>query len=340
MIGDEPTQLASDVTGAIDPSAPVVLTDGLRAVERNFGRVHDGASATLIPGDARRLGNPTRDYLLPDADRWSTTGRIDGANAVFASSSMSDADAFGTVQPGQLPTAAVDGDDETAWTSNYRTDESAWWQVDFDASRRRGHGYRHGWAEPAGGSTSPDGERDERVGRTGSWKEPQPSASGPGHGLATGGGRLGPRWEPVHVGRGECVRLDRSALPGAAGDCPRSGVTPLTSCCVPCRMRAPGARMSTAPFAVSPAATWRPKSRPVSAGASYSNRKVTSTPNSRCAPDQATRCPPGCCKHSRSACPDPLKATRTVAHRCSVPSMVIRGPPGPRHRQTSARCCG
>ncbi len=136
VLGDEPTQLASDVTGAIDPSAPVVLTDGLRAVERNFGRVHDGASATLVPGDARRLGNPTRDYLLPDADRWSTTGRIDGANAVFASSSMSDANAFGTVQPGQLPTAAVDGDDETAWTSNYRTDESAWWQVDFDASRQ------------------------------------------------------------------------------------------------------------------------------------------------------------------------------------------------------------
>ena len=31
-----------------DPASPLVLTDGLRAVERNFGRVHDGASATLV----------------------------------------------------------------------------------------------------------------------------------------------------------------------------------------------------------------------------------------------------------------------------------------------------
>ena len=57
-------QLAADVdTGDRSPGSPVVLTDGLRAVERNFGRVHDGASATSEPGEARRLGNPTRDYV-------------------------------------------------------------------------------------------------------------------------------------------------------------------------------------------------------------------------------------------------------------------------------------
>ena len=134
VLSEEPTMLASDVEGEIDPSSPLILTDGLRAVERNFGRVHDGSSATLVRGERRRLGNPTRDYLLPDAERWSTYASIEGAAAVTASSSMSDANAFGTVEPGQLPYAALDGDTETAWTSNFQTGPP-WWQVDFDSPR-------------------------------------------------------------------------------------------------------------------------------------------------------------------------------------------------------------
>jgi arabinofuranan 3-O-arabinosyltransferase len=136
VLADEPTLLAADVEDRPDPSAPLILTDGLRATERNFGRVHDGASATSVPGEGRSLGNPTRDYLLDDQQRWSTTARIEGARAVRASSSMSDAAAIGTVQRGQLPYAAVDGDPATAWTANYRTNRPAWWQLDLGSPRR------------------------------------------------------------------------------------------------------------------------------------------------------------------------------------------------------------
>ena len=135
VLGDEPTRLAVDVRRPPRPGTPLVLTDGLRATERHFGRLHDGTSATLVPGEARRLANPTRDYLLPGQDRWSTTARYDGARSVTASSSMSDATAQGTLQGGEQPYAAVDGDPASAWVANYAADQSAWWQVAFEARR-------------------------------------------------------------------------------------------------------------------------------------------------------------------------------------------------------------
>ncbi|MFL6135876.1 MAG: alpha-(1-_3)-arabinofuranosyltransferase, partial [Nocardioidaceae bacterium] len=138
VLHEQPTVLASDVAGSPDSSAPLVLTDGLRAVERNFGRVHDGASATSVPGEPRRLGNPTRDYLLDARNRWSTTARAEGVKALTASSSMSDADAVGVVQRGELPYAAMDGDPQTAWTANARTDQPAWWRVSFWSPRSVG----------------------------------------------------------------------------------------------------------------------------------------------------------------------------------------------------------
>lgn len=137
LLGDEPTILAPDVTEPPEPGAELILTDGLQAVERHFGRVHDGASATLTPGDTRRLGNPTRDYLIDTDDRWSTFARLDGVASVDASSSMSDATAVGAVQRGQLPYAALDGERSTAWVGNY-TARAAWWQVDFERPRDLG----------------------------------------------------------------------------------------------------------------------------------------------------------------------------------------------------------
>ena len=91
------TVLAADVPGgdpdgtldgALDGSS-VVLTDGLRERERNFARIHDGASAALTPGDERRTGNPVRDYLSPELERWQSRVELEGARAVSASSSAS-----------------------------------------------------------------------------------------------------------------------------------------------------------------------------------------------------------------------------------------------------------
>ncbi len=135
VLDSEPTVLATDV-GTRSPGSALVLTDGLRAVERNFGRVHDGVSATRTEGQARRVGNRTPDYLPPEASRWLTTARTEGVRSVTASSSTADADAFGRVQPGRQPFAAIDADPATAWHANYLgDDEVAWWQVDFSSPR-------------------------------------------------------------------------------------------------------------------------------------------------------------------------------------------------------------
>jgi arabinofuranan 3-O-arabinosyltransferase len=134
LLGDAPTELAVTRSTAVTPDRTVVLTDGLRAAERHFGRVHDAASATLGPGDARRLGNPTRDYLMDDNDRWSASAVLVGAAAVSASSSQADADTDGVLQRGRQPYAAVDGHLETAWAAHRRT-EPGWWQIRFDGAR-------------------------------------------------------------------------------------------------------------------------------------------------------------------------------------------------------------
>lgn len=136
VLHEEPTVIGNDVEDdealAPDPDAPLVLTDGQRAIERHFGRLHDGSSATRTPDDPRRLGNPTDDYLLDGAARWSTTARLDGVAGVSASSSLADATAGGIIQPGRLPFAAIDGDRATAWEANYDGARGSWWRVDFE----------------------------------------------------------------------------------------------------------------------------------------------------------------------------------------------------------------
>ncbi len=135
VIPDGPTVLASDVDDAGDPGpgAPVVLTDGMRLAERHFGRINDGTSATLTPDEPLRMDKPVRDYTIAGS-RWATSAEVDGAD-VSASSSMSDANAYGTVEGGQLPFAAVDGDPATAWRANYDTTRAAWWRVRLTSTR-------------------------------------------------------------------------------------------------------------------------------------------------------------------------------------------------------------
>lgn len=134
VLRGQPTRLAADVGDDDPPSGPRILTDGLRAAERHFGRNHDGSSQTLAPSDPLRMDKPTRDYQVDRDDRWSTTARYDGIAAVSASSSLADATAVGPAQRGALPFAAIDGDPETAWEAN-RVTGTDWWRVDFSAPR-------------------------------------------------------------------------------------------------------------------------------------------------------------------------------------------------------------
>lgn len=137
-IGGEPTVLGVDVPDgdlAALPTGRVVLTDGLRDRERQFARIHDGASAVRDPGAARRTSSPAADYTLGGAEgdrRWRTTVRLDGATALTASSSTSDADHPGGTRPGEMPAAALDGDDTTAWVSGPGDEEPAWWRLDLE----------------------------------------------------------------------------------------------------------------------------------------------------------------------------------------------------------------
>lgn len=137
VLQDAPVLLAADAP-VPEPGASVVLTDGLRAVERNFGRLHDSSSATLTEDEQGTFSKSARDYLMPDADRWSTYARLKGAYSLRASSSQSDASALGAVQPGRLPYAALDGDPTTAWQAGAATEGGRWWELDLGAPRELG----------------------------------------------------------------------------------------------------------------------------------------------------------------------------------------------------------
>ena len=133
VVDDQPTTLAADVARDPDGRVPVILTDGLRARERFFGRVHDSASSMITAGDRRRTGNPVSDYGLTNGHRWSTTTRLEGISAVAASSSASDAVAIGGAVQGEMPFAAVDGTVDTSWVSDRGQDDPAFWKVTFSA---------------------------------------------------------------------------------------------------------------------------------------------------------------------------------------------------------------
>jgi arabinofuranan 3-O-arabinosyltransferase len=137
VLDDAPVRLAADDPEP-DEGASVLLTDGLRTVERNFGRLHDSSSATLTEEEDGAFTKSARDYLMTDADRWSTHARLRGAASVSASSSQSDANAYGAVQPGAMPYAALDGDPTTAWQAGAWTSGGRWWQLDLGAPRAVG----------------------------------------------------------------------------------------------------------------------------------------------------------------------------------------------------------
>ncbi|GAB3997514.1 alpha-(1-_3)-arabinofuranosyltransferase domain-containing protein [Nocardioides marmoraquaticus] len=130
-----------DLEGAWDgllADAPLVLTDGLRARERDFARVHDGYGPVRVPGEARRTSNPTADYLLPSQVPWTTRARLTGVAAVEASSSASDPTALGGADRGRLPFAAVDGDAGTQWSADRGSTQADRWTVRLTSPRELG----------------------------------------------------------------------------------------------------------------------------------------------------------------------------------------------------------
>jgi arabinofuranan 3-O-arabinosyltransferase len=138
VVDDAPVQLAADA----DPEAALgrlVLTDGLRAVDRNFGRLHDSVSPTLEAGEWDQLTEGgAADYALDSSARWLTVADLEGAEAVTASSAQSDPDALGFTRRGTMPEAALDGDPRTSWRSAAFSPGQQWWRVTFEEPRAVG----------------------------------------------------------------------------------------------------------------------------------------------------------------------------------------------------------
>ena len=128
LIDDDPTILASDASSRAEPlPGQLILTDGLRRVERQFASLHDATSPTLTPDQDYVLDRLVPDYELADQAAWETTAAYDGADEIGATSSASDAGRFFTRGPGQQPYAAIDGDPDTAWASATGSDTQSWW---------------------------------------------------------------------------------------------------------------------------------------------------------------------------------------------------------------------
>jgi arabinofuranan 3-O-arabinosyltransferase len=128
-----PTVLAGDAVRGLTPSVAVV-TDGMRRRERFYGGQSGATSAVLARSEDGRLDAPARDYLPWSDSGHETTARITGVRRLTASSSTSDAGAFGGTKPEHQPFAAVDGDPSTSWLSAPSSDARGQW---LDVELRR-----------------------------------------------------------------------------------------------------------------------------------------------------------------------------------------------------------
>lgn len=115
-------------------AGPVVVTDGLRRREVNFGVPAHGTSGVLALNDPGSSGRRVIDYDVPGTPAHLTWR---GVASVTASSSASDAYATLRTGPGNGPAQAVDGDPDTRWVSGtLREAQGEWLQVDFKAPTR------------------------------------------------------------------------------------------------------------------------------------------------------------------------------------------------------------
>lgn len=94
----------------VDRDADIV-TDTPTLTDRNYGTLDGPISAPLAEGDPSTVNNRLRDY--PSAG--PLTKVVSHGGTVRASSAAADADAFGGANPARSRTAAVDGENSTAW---------------------------------------------------------------------------------------------------------------------------------------------------------------------------------------------------------------------------------
>ncbi|WP_414437391.1 alpha-(1-_3)-arabinofuranosyltransferase family protein [Corynebacterium minutissimum] len=108
--GGESLALLSGPHKLVSSNADIV-TDTPTLRDRNYGTLTGPVSAPLAPDDPTSVRNRLRDY--PSAGPLTQVVEHDGR--VTASSSAADASAFGGANPARSLTAAVDGENSTAW---------------------------------------------------------------------------------------------------------------------------------------------------------------------------------------------------------------------------------
>ncbi|MFE3999046.1 alpha-(1-_3)-arabinofuranosyltransferase family protein [Nocardioides sp. YIM B13467] len=129
---------ADDTRSAADGSderADVILTDGQRRRTTLFSGVRANSSATRTAEEGVDSDQPESFHrYLEDQERWQSTMVWRGVEAVEASSSAATPEEV-PVDRGRAPSAALDGDPDTAWRTETgwdRTPEGAWFRVRFE----------------------------------------------------------------------------------------------------------------------------------------------------------------------------------------------------------------
>jgi arabinofuranan 3-O-arabinosyltransferase len=116
ILADQPVEFARNISSKRRPSS-LVLTDGSRRQEVDYGRVQDNRSASHAIDEAWQSERPVRDYDTGTSERWMSVPRLEGAATLTATSSASNANYFGEINQSAQPFAAVDDDPDTAWQS-------------------------------------------------------------------------------------------------------------------------------------------------------------------------------------------------------------------------------
>ncbi|MFW0783104.1 alpha-(1-_3)-arabinofuranosyltransferase [Gordonia sp. CPCC 206044] len=116
-----------------------IVTDTPTDRETDFGRVDDHSSAIRADGDPRRTQNAAADYPVDGQPlvrgQWLLDNKP-GQVRVSASGSASDATQLGQTSPADAPSAAFDGDPDTAWVSSgLDSAVGQWLRLDFTEPR-------------------------------------------------------------------------------------------------------------------------------------------------------------------------------------------------------------
>ncbi|WP_170323918.1 alpha-(1-_3)-arabinofuranosyltransferase [Cryptosporangium phraense] len=127
-----PTVLEGDDQVLGDSVGTPVVTDTLRRREVNFGEVRHNVSATMTKDEPYVAKRSAYDYLNSDDPSLLTVARYTGVSGFKASSSGSDVDAAVSHDAAHAPWFAVDGDEDSAWTTGTPGAVGQWLELDFD----------------------------------------------------------------------------------------------------------------------------------------------------------------------------------------------------------------